>query len=69
MLTSLTGYRLTKAAAGRPGGGRDRFPADFDEDHRAIIGAVRPYTMTGNAKLHALITATRYIHEIGRAHV
>jgi hypothetical protein len=64
MLTSVTGYRLTKAAAGspRPAPKRKRFPADFDEDHRAIIDAVRPYTMTGNAKLHALITATRYLH-------
>lgn len=65
MLASVTGYRLTKASAGprRPAKGRRRFPADFDEDYQAIISAVRPYTMTGNAKLHALITATRYIHD------
>jgi O-methyltransferase len=37
-------------------------PADYDEEYREIITAVRPYTMTGNDKLHALITATRYIH-------
>jgi len=72
ILASVTGYRLTKAAAPqrppkaekkRPKAGKDKFPADFDEDYRAIIKAVRPYTMTGNAKLHALITATRYIHD------
>jgi O-methyltransferase len=65
MLTSATGYRLTRAPAEapRPAAKRERFPADFDEDQRAIIAAVRPYTMTGNAKLHALITATRYIQE------
>jgi hypothetical protein len=65
MLTSATGYRLTRAPAGppRPAAKRDRFPADFDEDQRAVIAAVRPYTMTGNAKLHALITATRYVQE------
>jgi O-methyltransferase len=38
------------------------FPADYDPDYREIMRAVRPYTMTGNDKLHALITATRYIH-------
>jgi hypothetical protein len=42
------------------------FPEDFDEDYREIIRAVRPYTMTSADKLHALITATRYVqrHEI-----
>ncbi|MGH8823985.1 MAG: TylF/MycF/NovP-related O-methyltransferase [Jiangellaceae bacterium] len=39
------------------------FPDDFDEDFRAIITAVRPYTMTGSDKLHALISATKYIHD------
>ncbi|MQA97941.1 MAG: macrocin O-methyltransferase [Streptosporangiales bacterium] len=85
-LTSLTGYRLTKAPAGSPRPratpptkapnptksapparpakpAKDRFPRDFGEAERAIIDAVRPYTMTGNDKLHALITATRYIHD------
>jgi len=38
------------------------FPVDFDEDYCDIIRAVRPYTMTGNDKLHALISATKYIH-------
>jgi hypothetical protein len=66
VLTSVTGYQLSKApkAAGRPKAGKKSgFPADFDEWQRDIIEAVRPYTMTGDAKLHALITAARYIHD------
>lgn len=39
------------------------FPADYEDDYREIIRAVRPYTMTSNNKLHALITATKYIHD------
>ncbi len=38
------------------------FPADYDAEYQDIIRAVRPYTMTGNDKLHALISATNYIH-------
>jgi O-methyltransferase len=38
-------------------------PADFEDEYCAVIEAVRPFTMTGNDKLHALITATKYIHE------
>jgi hypothetical protein len=38
------------------------FPADYDPEYREVMQAVRPFTMTGNDKLHALITATRYIH-------
>lgn len=39
------------------------FPVDYEDDYREIIRAVRPYTMTSNDKLHALITATKYIHD------
>ncbi|MGH8777045.1 MAG: TylF/MycF/NovP-related O-methyltransferase [Jiangellaceae bacterium] len=46
-----------KAAAKR------EFPGDYDEDFREIITAVRPYTMTGSDKLHALIAATKYIQQ------
>lgn len=42
---------------------KPEFPVDFDEDYCEIIRAVRPYTMTGNDKLHALISATKYIHK------
>jgi O-methyltransferase len=38
------------------------FPVDYDADYCEIIRAVRPHTMTGNDKLHALISATKYIH-------
>ncbi|MFD0850937.1 TylF/MycF/NovP-related O-methyltransferase, partial [Actinomadura adrarensis] len=64
-LVALTGYRLTKTAPpqARPKDGRRRFPPDFEDWQREIIEAVRPYTMTGNDKLHALITATRYVHD------
>ena len=50
-----------KLAAPPPKPPRVEFPGDFDEDYRDIIRAVRPYTMTGNGKLHALISATRYV--------
>lgn len=63
-LTRLTGYELVRARrAGGSLGGSEHFPADYDESYREIIRAVRPFTMTGNDKLHALITATRYIQQ------
>jgi O-methyltransferase len=37
------------------------FPDDFDEELRQVIRDVRPYTKTSKDKLHALITATRYL--------
>jgi O-methyltransferase len=39
----------------------ETFPKDYDDELVEIIRAVRPYTMTGHDKLHALITATRYV--------
>lgn len=39
------------------------FPRDFDDELKDIITAARPYTMTSNDKLHALITATRHIRD------
>lgn len=44
----------------------DGIPKDFDAEMAAIIRAVRPYTMTSLDKLHALISATRYVarHDI-----
>jgi O-methyltransferase len=47
----------TAKAAPRP----DAFPRDYDEDVAAIIRAVRPYSMTGNDQLHALISATKHV--------
>lgn len=51
--------------------GGDAYPVDFDAATRGIITAVRPYTMTGNEALAALIEATRYLtrHRIGGAFV
>lgn len=37
------------------------FPKDYDQVARDIITAVRPYTMTSNEKLFALISSVRYI--------
>ena len=64
-LTRLTGYELVRArrAGGSPDASKKDFPADYDESYREIIRAVRPFTMTSNDKLHALITATRYIQQ------
>jgi hypothetical protein len=38
-----------------------QFPKDFDEQAIEIIKAVQGYTMTGTDKLHALISAVRYV--------
>lgn len=43
----------------------EKFPKDFDEQTVAIIRAVRPFTMTSPDKLHALISATRYVSRYG----
>jgi len=40
-------------------------PADFDDEARATIELIRPYTMTSHEKLFALICATRHIAEAG----
>ncbi len=54
--------RNVQAATPKPPAKAAReYPADYDPEYREIIRAARPYTMTGNDKLHALITATRYI--------
>src|SRR5690348_6690188 len=53
-------------AAPKPAKPRAEFPNDFDAELCEIIRSVRPFTMTSNDKLHALITATRYLvkHQI-----
>jgi hypothetical protein len=53
-----------KARAARPAPKRRRYkplPADYDDEAKEIIRAVRPYTMTGSDKLYALIQAARYV--------
>lgn len=42
-----------------------KFPADYDEEARAIITAVKPWTMTSPERLYALILATRYVSRHG----
>jgi len=59
-LKGATGYRLEKA---RPPAKKQRrppaFPRFYDEETRAVIRAVRPWTMTSNEKLFALVVAVR----------
>ncbi|MFJ4936061.1 TylF/MycF/NovP-related O-methyltransferase [Streptomyces pseudovenezuelae] len=37
------------------------YPADYDEEAKAVITAVRPYSMTPPERVNALILATRYV--------
>src|SRR5690606_5762807 len=39
-------------------------PSDVDAETRQVIEAVRPYTMTSNDKLIALIAAARHVAEV-----
>lgn len=39
------------------------FPSDYTPEEIAIIREVKPYTMTGSARVHCLIQAVRYIVE------
>ncbi|HEV2061568.1 MAG TPA: TylF/MycF/NovP-related O-methyltransferase [Solirubrobacteraceae bacterium] len=70
-LLRATGYRLQRPAPRRARGPRreraGRLPPDFDDEAKAIIRAVRPYTMTSPDKLFALIEATRYVAAHGIA--
>jgi hypothetical protein len=36
-------------------------PADYDDEAKAIISAVRPWTMTGPDKMYALVQTVRYV--------
>ena len=40
---------------------RKRLPADYDDEAKEIVRAVRPWTMTGADKVYALIQAVRYV--------
>ena len=61
-LSQLTGYEVRRARP-RTGGGTSaaKIPQDIDEEAAAIIGLVRPYTMTSIEKLYAVIMAARYV--------
>lgn len=51
-----TGYDVVRY---RPGS--SDYPPDFTSDHRSIIRAARPYTMTSPERLYSLLEAVRYI--------
>jgi hypothetical protein len=57
--------RKRKPAAPKPAAPakpkRKALPADYDEEAKEIVRAVRPWTMTGPDKVYALIQAVRYI--------
>jgi hypothetical protein len=40
---------------------RKALPADYDDEAKEIVRAVRPWTMTGADKVYALIQAARYV--------
>ena len=69
-LKSTTGYRLEKARKPapkpKPSAKQLVFPRYYDTETRAVIRAVRPWSMTSKEKLFALVTAVRYVvdHEI-----
>ncbi|WP_031085731.1 TylF/MycF/NovP-related O-methyltransferase [Streptomyces sp. NRRL WC-3549] len=42
-----------------------QFPADYDDEAKDIIRAVKPYTMTSPERLNAFVLATRYIARHG----
>jgi O-methyltransferase len=65
-LKSATGYRIEKA---RPPAKKPKpkppFPPYYDDETRTVIRAVRPWTMTSNEKLFALVVAVRYVVDQG----
>jgi O-methyltransferase len=61
-LKRTTGYRLEKVRPPAPKKRKPRpLPRYYDEEARAVIRAVRPWTMTSPEKLFALVVAVRYI--------
>ena len=67
---SAPGRRPAAARSSTPAGAPPaqpavRFPADYDDEARSIITAVKPWTMTSPERLNALILATRYVSRYG----
>jgi O-methyltransferase len=61
-LKRTTGYRLEKVRPPAPKKRKPRpLPRYYDEEARAVIRAVRPWTMTSPEKLFALVVAVRYV--------
>jgi len=42
-----------------------KIPEDFEEDHRAMVAKVAPFTMTSPERIFSLIEAIKYIHREG----
>jgi hypothetical protein len=73
-MASATGYRIVRANRPPPKKAKKApakkspppFPPYYDDETRAIIRAVRPWTMTSRDKLFALVVAVRYVldHQI-----
>jgi O-methyltransferase len=49
------------AAKPKPKPKQKALPADYDDEAKEIVRAVRPWTMTGADKVYALIQAVRYV--------
>jgi O-methyltransferase len=77
-LLRATGYQLARPDRGKgPGAGTRKksatqpstgprhmeLPKDYDDEGKATILDVKPWTMTSPEKLYALILAVRYVHE------
>jgi len=66
-LTHLIGYRVVSANTPAPVSKPrpKKLPDDYDDEAKAIIRAVRPYTMTSHEKLFGLICAIRHVTRHG----
>jgi O-methyltransferase len=64
-LMDTTGYRIQKVRQPAKKPKRRPFPRYYDDEARAVIRAVRPWTMTSNEKLFALVVAVRYVVDHG----
>jgi O-methyltransferase len=56
-LRRLTGFEVHRVSRSA----EPDYPADYDEEAKAVITAVRPYSMTPAERVNALILATRYV--------
>jgi hypothetical protein len=65
-LSRATGYRLEKARSpAKRARRRQPLPRFYDDEVRAVIRSVRPWTMTSDEKLFALVVAVRYVVDHG----
>ncbi|WP_329139452.1 TylF/MycF family methyltransferase [Streptomyces sp. NBC_01476] len=73
-LSTLTGFELRRPAPPKPRPApaapakpkppsAPKLPADYDDEARATIQAVRPWTMTSPERLNAFILAVRYVNK------